>query len=151
MKIVSVDAHEPDGSAAAIDRLFDAKFLAPRPRVGGVPRARLVAAARSSACRFVGVTAPAGYGKSTFLAEWAAAEDRHVAWVSLDISFAIGFTVRLLALYRGWEEPLAKEPTGVYRHSDGRPLLGRKLAGKSEREMRDLGLAIDKQPTGSGS
>lgn len=84
MKIVSVDAHEPDGSAAAIDRLFDAKFLAPRPRVGGVPRARLVAAARSSACRFVGVTAPAGYGKSTFLAEWAAAEDRHVAWVSLD-------------------------------------------------------------------
>jgi LuxR family maltose regulon positive regulatory protein len=30
------------------------------------------------------VTAPAGYGKSTFLAEWAAAEDRPVAWVSLD-------------------------------------------------------------------
>ncbi len=57
--------------------------------------------------------------------------------------------MRLLALYRGWEEPLAKEPQGVYRHSDGRPLLGRKLAGKSEREMRDLGLAIDKQPTGS--
>ena len=32
----------------------------------------------------VGVTAPAGYGKSTLLAEWAVAEDRRVAWVSLD-------------------------------------------------------------------
>ena len=32
----------------------------------------------------VGVTAPAGYGKSTLLVEWAQAEDRPVAWVSLD-------------------------------------------------------------------
>jgi LuxR family transcriptional regulator, maltose regulon positive regulatory protein len=43
-----------------------------------------VATARSSDCRLVTVTAPAGYGKSTFLAEWAAAEDRRVVWVSLD-------------------------------------------------------------------
>ncbi len=32
----------------------------------------------------VGVTAPAGYGKSTLLAEWAHVERRPVAWVSLD-------------------------------------------------------------------
>jgi LuxR family transcriptional regulator, maltose regulon positive regulatory protein len=32
----------------------------------------------------VGVTAPAGYGKTTLLAEWALVEDRRVAWVSLD-------------------------------------------------------------------
>ena len=32
----------------------------------------------------VGVTAPAGYGKSTLLVQWAHAEDRRVAWVSLD-------------------------------------------------------------------
>ena len=31
-----------------------------------------------------GITAPAGYGKSTLLAEWAQAETRRVAWVSLD-------------------------------------------------------------------
>lgn len=30
------------------------------------------------------VTAPSGYGKSSFLAEWAAAEKRGVGWVSLD-------------------------------------------------------------------
>jgi LuxR family maltose regulon positive regulatory protein len=64
--------------------LLDAKFSVPQPRPGTVSRAELAESARSSACRFVAVTAPAGYGKSTFLAEWAAAEDRPVAWVSLD-------------------------------------------------------------------
>ena len=64
------------------------------------------------------------------------------------IAFVTGFTLRVAALYRGWEEPLAKEPAGVYQHSDGRPLLGRKLSGKSVREMRDLGLAAD-EPAGS--
>jgi hypothetical protein len=53
---------------------------------------------------------------------------------------------RVIALYRGWEEPLAKEPAGVYRHSDGRPLLGRKLKDKSVREMRDLGLTDESGP-----
>jgi len=55
-----------------------------QPQPGGVSRAGLVEAARSSGCRLVAVTAPAGYGKSMFLAEWAAAEDRRVVWVSLD-------------------------------------------------------------------
>ena len=63
---------------------LDAKFSVPRPRPGAVSRARLIEAARSSGCRVVAVTAPAGYGKSTFLAQWAAAEDRRVGWVSLD-------------------------------------------------------------------
>src|SRR5215475_725773 len=53
-------------------------------RPGAVSRAKLIEAARSSDCRCVAVTAPAGYGKSMFLAEWAAAEDRRVVWVSLD-------------------------------------------------------------------
>jgi uncharacterized membrane protein YeiH len=64
-------------------------------------------------------------------------------WAAAGIAFVVGFGLRLTALYRGWEEPLAKEPKGVYRHSDGRPLLGRKIAQKSEREMHDLGLSIE--------
>ncbi len=63
-------------------------------------------------------------------------------WASAGISVAIGFTLRLLALYRGWEEPLAQEPVGVYQHSEGRPLLGRKLKGKSVRETKALGLTV---------
>jgi LuxR family transcriptional regulator, maltose regulon positive regulatory protein len=55
-----------------------------QPRPGAVSRAELIKAARLSDCRLVAITAPAGYGKSTFLAEWAATEDRCVVWVSLD-------------------------------------------------------------------
>ena len=32
---------------------------------------------------------------------------------------------------------------GVYRHSDGRPMLGRELHNKSQRELRDLGLLVE--------
>ena len=71
-------------------------------------------------------------------------------WWSAGISFAVGFTIRVIALYRGWEEPLAKEPAGVYQHSDGRPLLGRKIAGKSQRELRDLGLVTENPAPGAG-
>jgi hypothetical protein len=71
------------------------------------------------------------------LCDWAGLN----TWWSAGIAFVIGFTLRVTALYRGWEEPFANEPAGVYQHSDGRPLLGRKLRGKSVREMRDLGLA----------
>ncbi|MFG3146563.1 trimeric intracellular cation channel family protein [Streptomyces sp. NPDC048243] len=65
---------------------------------------------------------------------------------SAPLAFLVGFTVRLTALYRGWEEPLAAEPAGVYRHDDGRPLLGRKIAGRSAREMRLLGLTVEPDP-----
>ena len=64
-------------------------------------------------------------------------------WVCAAIAVVIGYTVRVLALYRAWEEPLAKEPTGVYLHDDGRPMLGRKLKGKSVREMKAIGLLVD--------
>lgn len=64
-------------------------------------------------------------------------------WLSVGIAFLFGFTFRVLALYRGWEEPLAKEPMGLKVHPDKRPLLGRKLAGKSREELRMLGLTLD--------
>jgi uncharacterized membrane protein YeiH len=67
-------------------------------------------------------------------------------WACAAIAFAVGYTVRLLALYRGWEEPLASEPAGVYMHDDGRPLLGRKLKGKSQRELKSLGLVVEDKP-----
>ena len=64
--------------------LLDSKLSVPQSRPGFVSRAGLIEAARASGCRVVGVTAPAGYGKSTLLVQWARAEDRRVAWVSLD-------------------------------------------------------------------
>ena len=65
------------------------------------------------------------------------------SWWAIGIAFLVSFVFRVAALYRGWEEPLALEPKGAYLHTDGRPLLGRKLASKSERELHDLGLTVD--------
>ncbi len=53
-------------------------------RDGGVSRRALIDGARGSESRVVGISAPAGYGKSTLLAEWAAAEDRNVGWATVD-------------------------------------------------------------------
>jgi uncharacterized membrane protein YeiH len=64
-------------------------------------------------------------------------------WVAAGVAFLVGYAVRVAALWYAWEEPLAKEPAGVYQHSDGRPMLGRKLKGKSQRELRDLGLLVE--------
>ena len=64
--------------------LLEAKFAIPEPHPGGVSRAALIEAARTSERRVISVSAPAGYGKSTLLAQWARSEARPVAWVSLD-------------------------------------------------------------------
>lgn len=66
-------------------------------------------------------------------------------WWAMGAAFIVGFTFRVLALYRGWEEPLPLEPNGVVVHGDKRPLLGRKLHGKSQQELRDLGLLPEDQ------
>jgi len=93
----------------------------------------------------VGPTAGRWYADVTSgVLYWAIVEKggQSIWWATL-IAFAVGYTLRVLALYRGWEEPLVPEPAGVYRHDDGRPLLGRKIAGKSRRELRDLGLLVE--------
>ena len=84
------------------------------------------------------VTIAALTGLIWILVFWATGN----TWVALGVAFVVGFVVRVAALWYAWEEPLAKEPSGVYVHSDGRPLLGRKLAGKSQRELHDLGLVV---------
>jgi len=64
--------------------LLDAKLSVPPFRPGLVSRAALIDRVRTSGAVAVGVTAPAGYGKSTLLVEWARSESRPVAWLSLD-------------------------------------------------------------------
>ncbi len=65
--------------------LDEAKLRAPELRRGIVFRVALVEkllASRSQ--RAIAVVAPAGYGKSTLLAQWAEHRHSRVAWVSLD-------------------------------------------------------------------
>ena len=71
-------------AAGLDDVLLDVKLSVPQIRPGMVSRAPLIETARASPARAAGITAPAGYGKSTLLYEWARTEDRVVGWVSLD-------------------------------------------------------------------
>lgn len=65
--------------------MLDVKLSRPSAQKRGlVSRELLVDRARDSGCRVVGVTAPAGYGKTTFLAEWLEADNRASAYVGLD-------------------------------------------------------------------
>ncbi|MGH1548313.1 LuxR C-terminal-related transcriptional regulator [Leifsonia poae] len=61
------------------------KLAAPPMRTGIVGRAALLEhVAQHSDVPIVSVVAPAGYGKTTFLAQWARADSRPFAWVSVD-------------------------------------------------------------------
>jgi LuxR family maltose regulon positive regulatory protein len=64
--------------------LVDAKLAAPFRRPGMVAKASAIARLRASRSPLVTVIAPAGYGKTTLLAQWAEADPRPFAWVALD-------------------------------------------------------------------
>src|SRR5918911_4826850 len=70
--------------------LLETKLFVPRRRRGVVPRARLSQRLDSTGeAKLTLVAAPAGFGKTTLLADWVAAVPRDgttVAWLSLDQS-----------------------------------------------------------------
>ncbi|HEU5037508.1 MAG TPA: LuxR C-terminal-related transcriptional regulator [Nocardioides sp.] len=67
------------------DALLETKLLLPRPRRDAVRRPRLAGLLEQAGDAPVTlVSAPAGFGKTTLLATWAATLQRPVAWVSLD-------------------------------------------------------------------
>jgi LuxR family maltose regulon positive regulatory protein len=76
--------------ARAVEERFaplEAKLTAPPARSGLVSRRALVERLLASAgTPAVTVTAPAGYGKTTLLAQWSCADPRPFGWVSLNES-----------------------------------------------------------------
>ena len=79
-------AAAPAGAAVSgQDALLATKLHVPRPQPGLVPRPRLVHALSQGLARGrVLVCAPAGFGKTSLLADWARAGGRPVAWLGLD-------------------------------------------------------------------
>jgi LuxR family maltose regulon positive regulatory protein len=74
----------PAQNGAAFE-ILQSKLAVPFLRRGLVRRMGLVnRLRRASNARVVSVVAPAGYGKTTLLAQWAARDDRPFAWVSLE-------------------------------------------------------------------
>jgi LuxR family transcriptional regulator, maltose regulon positive regulatory protein len=67
------------------DVLLATKLHIPRPRPGFLARPRLTQRlAEGTARELVLVCTPAGFGKTTLLADWARQGERPVAWLSLD-------------------------------------------------------------------
>ena len=67
------------------DALLATKLYVPRPQPGFVPRPRLVQALSQGLARGrVLICAPAGFGKTSLLADWARGGGRPVAWLGLD-------------------------------------------------------------------
>jgi LuxR family maltose regulon positive regulatory protein len=68
--------------------LLESKLYVPNPRGRLVPRPRLSEQIqRAAEAKLTLVSAPAGFGKTTLLAAWLAADSRRqrcVAWLSLD-------------------------------------------------------------------
>src|SRR5499427_88277 len=77
----------PAGAAmSGPDVLLATKLHVPRPQPGFVPRRRLVEALGEGLARGrVLVCAPAGFGKTALLADWARGDGRPVAWLGLDV------------------------------------------------------------------
>ena len=76
------------GQTVAASPLLETKLYVPRWRTGLVSRPRLIDRLdKGTERKLTLVSAPAGFGKSTVLAEWVAgtpASERPAAWVSLD-------------------------------------------------------------------
>ena len=76
---------EPAVTAPERDVLLATKLYMPGPRPGLVPRPRLTARLDEGLARgLVLVCAPAGYGKTVLLADWARRGGQPAAWLSLD-------------------------------------------------------------------
>lgn len=81
------EAVDPQGPAAGLERdaLLATKLRIPRPRPDFLRRPRLLARLDRGAAREVLlVSAPAGFGKTSLVADWARNAERPVGWVSLD-------------------------------------------------------------------
>src|SRR4051812_24438577 len=60
------------------------KIHVPQPRAEGVKRTRLTELLRDTRPALALIVAPPGFGKTTVLTDWAAADPREFAWVSID-------------------------------------------------------------------
>jgi LuxR family maltose regulon positive regulatory protein len=74
-----------DRAARPAFELVASKLRPPQIRSGTVRRSPLIERlAAADRCPIVSVVAPAGYGKTTLLAQWAERTGRAVAWISVD-------------------------------------------------------------------
>src|ERR687883_355815 len=123
------------------------KLPPPRPRRRLVQRARLTDRLRADGGegpRLVLVAAPAGFGKTTLLTQWLAAESsqRSVAWVALDPGDA---DLRLVMTHLGAAGPAAPAV------SPARPWRARGGAGRRPQVHHRRGRGVPQRGDGAAA
>jgi LuxR family maltose regulon positive regulatory protein len=120
------------------------KIRPPRPRPGLIPRPALVQRARAGEPVVV-LSAPAGYGKTTLLTQWAEAETRPVAWLTItegdnDLTTFVAYLARTLDGVDPWPtETLA----GLIAARAAGPVLLSRLGRALLERPRPFVLVID--------
>ncbi len=129
--------------AATLDRGYGV----PAFRAGFVSRPALVGRlldGRDAALALI--AAPAGYGKSTLLAEWAACDERPFIWIPLDAydQDPLGFAASIAQAFEdiGWIEPDLWPALTSSRAGGGTAALGRLMRALA-REDRSFVLVLD--------
>jgi LuxR family maltose regulon positive regulatory protein len=85
MGMITTRRASPVDVARERDDLLSTKIAIPRVRSDRLARSRLIHALDGAIAReLILVCSPAGFGKTTVLADWAAGADWPVAWLSLD-------------------------------------------------------------------
>jgi LuxR family maltose regulon positive regulatory protein len=121
------------------DAVLESKLRPPRDQAGTAPRKPLVDRLRASRdVPVVQIVAPAGYGKTSLLAQWAAADPRTWAWITVDEydnELPVFLTYIATALDR--IQPLASPIVVPYAADASRwsrlvPVLGRVFSSLSE-------------------
>ena len=119
--------------------LLDWKLTIPPQRAGAVTREALGARLTSSRARFASVSAPAGYGKTIAVSQWARRDDRAFGWVTLDqndndptvlISYITAALESVGAPVTDAFESLTSPAVSLDHHVV--PLLGRAMAAAPE-------------------
>jgi LuxR family maltose regulon positive regulatory protein len=84
VELAAVGPAEQTSPAPPPFDVIDSKVRVPQVAEGSVSRVGLVNRLRTTTTPVVLVAAPAGYGKTTLLAQWAARDERPAVWVTID-------------------------------------------------------------------
>src|ERR671915_470149 len=138
------------GEAKHVDRqLLKAKLYVPRGRADAVPRPRLYERLDEGVRRELTlVSAPAGFGKTTLLADWGRRSEFPVAWVSLDerdddpVRFLLYVVAAIGTIYEGFGKATRAFLSSLQSREELEPVLTA-LSNEILEVPRDFVLVLD--------
>ena len=136
----------PPALAPGLERPADVRLTPPVPPARLVTRSRLLERRAANSASVIVVHAPAGYGKTTLLSQWAAEDARDVAWLTVEP--ADDDAVALAAAIAYALERIAPVPADVFaalRGGEGAvvPLALPRLARALDARARPFVLMLD--------